>query len=192
VTDRAACVRVIGDFGSSGLDLVIANAGISYGRPDTDNRIDHDMDRRILDTNLYGVLNTFEAALEVMLGARAGHLVAIASASGFAGFPQAPAYSASKAAVLTYCESLATRLRPEGIRVSAMVPGFVDTPLPRGVNPEFDRMPQVLTADEAAREVRRAIARGKELHVFPFTTALSSYLVARMPRRLFRLIFRRR
>ena len=192
VTDRQACKEVIGRFAGGVLDLVVACAGISYGRPDTDNRIHHEIERRIFDTNLYGVLNTFEAALDVMFPSRSGHLVAIASASGFAGFPQAPAYSASKAAVLTYCESLATRLRPEGIAVTAVVPGFVDTPLPRAVNPDFDRMPQVLTAAEAARRIKGAIAGGKELHVFPLSTALSSYIVDRMPRRLFRFLFRRR
>jgi len=192
VTKRSQTKQIITRFAEGKLDLVIASAGINYGKPDIDNQIDHDIEQKIFDVNLYGVLHTFEAALELMFPRKAGHLVAIASGTGFAGFPQAPAYSASKAAVITYCEALSTRLYPEGIKVTTVAPGFVDTPLPRATNPNFDKLPWVLTAQEAAKRIKRAIKKEKELFIFPVPIFIMAYVMNRMPRWLFRFLFRRK
>ncbi len=192
VTDRESTKQVIKQFAEGSLDLVIACAGINYGKPDIGNYIDHDIEQKIFNVNLYGTLHTFEAAIAIMLPKKSGHLVAMSSGSGLAGFPQAPAYSASKAAVLTYCESLYTRLYPEGISVSTMVPGYVDTPLPRATNPEFDKFWFVLSAQEAARRIKHAIEKKKALYIFPFQISILSYIISHMPKWLFRLIFRRK
>ncbi len=192
VTDRSATKHVISQFAEGSLDLVIASAGINYGKPDIDNLIDHEIEQKIFAVNLNGVLHTFEAALQIMLPNKSGHLVAMASGSGFAGFPQAPAYCASKAAVITYCESLATRLYPEGIRITTVAPGYVDTPLPRATNPDFEKFPWVLSAKEAAKRIKRAIEKKKELFIFPFPIYISTYIMHRMPRWIFRSLFRRK
>ena len=114
--------------------------------------------QEILDINVVGLFNTFQPFLPSMCAARGGTLVGIASVAGFRGLPGAGAYCASKAAAMTYLESLRVELRGSGVDVVTICPGYVATPMTEN-NPY--PMPFRLSSDEAARRMVRAIERRK-------------------------------
>lgn len=183
VTDAPALKATAEDFVNrfGPPDLVIANAGVSTG-----TRGEHMEDigklRRVLDVNIAGMGATLAAFAPAMKSARRGTLVGIASVAGFRGIPGSGAYSASKAAAIAWLESLRVELRGSGVSVVCVCPGYVDTPMTR-VN-RF-RMPFLLSADESARRIARAIAARRRLAVVPWQMALVSYLLRAMPGWLF-------
>jgi short-subunit dehydrogenase len=107
-----------------------------------------------------------------------GTLACIASVASFRGLAGNGAYSASKAAARTWCESLRTELYGSGVSVVCVCPGYIDTPLTR-VN-RF-RMPFLLSADEAAPRIARAIAARRRVVVIPWQMALVSVALRLMP-----------
>ena len=183
VTNREELYNAIYDFSPVELDMVIANAGRSVGVKSKTPQFS--VANEIIDINVKGVLNTFDIALEIMLPRKKGHLVATASVAGFMGLPGAGAYSASKAAVLKLCESYSLDLKRHGINVSAIAPGFIDTPLTQKNN---HKMPFLMSAEKAAKLIKRALEKKKVLYVFPFRMKIVVSILDKMPRSLYRLI----
>ena len=179
VTDTHAMAAVAADFGVP--DLVIANAGVSAGTSGEELR-DVEHLRRLLEVNVAGVAITLAAFAPAMRRAGRGTLACIASVAGFRGLAGNGAYSASKAAALTWMESLRTEMHGSGVAVVSICPGCIDTPMTR-VN-RF-RMPFLLPADEAARRIARAIARKPRVAVVPWQMALVSVALRAMPGWLF-------
>jgi hypothetical protein len=168
-------------------DIVIANAGISVGTS-TQHPEDASVFGAILDTNLRGLVHTFQPFLHAMLEAKKGTLVGIASVAGFRGLPGAGAYSASKAGAIAYLESLRVELRGSGVKVITVCPGYVATPM-TARNPY--RMPFMLSVDDAAKRIARAIARGGRFHVIPWQMALTGRLLRVLPRPIYDALFAR-
>jgi NAD(P)-dependent dehydrogenase (short-subunit alcohol dehydrogenase family) len=158
-------------------DLVIANAGVSAGTSGEDLR-DIAHLRRLLEVNVAGVAVTLAAFAPAMRKAGRGTLACIASVAGFRGLAGNGAYSASKAAAITWLESLRVEMHGSGVSVVCICPGYIDTPLTR-VN-RF-RMPFLLPADEAARRIARAIERRPRVAVVPWQMALVSVALRAMP-----------
>ena len=177
VTDRSALARWIETCDAQRpLDLVIANAGISAGTGaggETD-----DQARRILATNLDGVLNTVLPAVAGMRRRGRGQIAIMSSLAGFRGFPGAPAYCASKAAVRAWGESLRGTLHAEGVKVTVICPGFVRSPM-TAVN-RFP-MPFLVDGRRAARIIQRGLARDKARIAFPWPLAWAIWLLAALP-----------
>lgn len=183
VVNREELRSAIMDFSQGDLDIIIANAGRSVGAKSKTPQFS--VANTIIDINVKGVLNTFEIALELMLPKKKGHLVATASVAGFVGLPGAGAYSASKAAVLKLCESYSIDLKRTGISVTAIAPGFIDTPLTQQNN---HKMPFLMSAEKAARLIKRAIEKKKPLYIFPFRMKLVMTILDKMPRSLYRAL----
>jgi short-subunit dehydrogenase len=162
-------------------DLVIASAGIGSG---TDGADLHDVVKlkKMLDINVAGLAATLAAFAPAMREAGGGTLAGIASVAGFRGLAGNGAYCASKSAAITWMESLRAELHGSGVSVVCICPGYIDTPMTR-VN-RF-RMPFLLSADEAARRIARAIAARRRLAVIPWQMALVSVLLRAMPGWLF-------
>lgn len=158
-------------------DLVIANAGISIGTQG-EEFADLAKLRRVLEVNVTGLAATLAAFAPAMRRAGRGTLAGIASVAGFRGLPGSGAYSASKAAAITWLESLRTELHGSGVSVVCICPGYIDTPMTR-VNRY--RMPFLLEADEAARRIARAIAARRRLAVIPWQMAAVSVLLKMIP-----------
>jgi NAD(P)-dependent dehydrogenase (short-subunit alcohol dehydrogenase family) len=179
VTDERAMAAAAESFQAHfGLpDLVIANAGVSAGTSGEDLR-DITHLRRLLEVNVTGVAVTLAAFAPAMRKAGRGTLACIASIAGFRGLAGNGAYSASKAAALTWMESLRTEMHGSGVSVVCICPGYIDTPMTR-VN-RF-RMPFLLPADEAARRIARAIERRPRVAVVPWQMALVSLALRAMP-----------
>ena len=169
----------IGRFGAP--ELVIANAGVNTGTHG-DDLGDVEKLRRLLDVNVTGMAATLAAFAPAMRSAGGGTLAGIASVAGFRGLAGNGAYSASKAAARLWMESLRTELYGSGVSVVCICPGYIDTPLTR-VN-RF-RMPFLISADEAAPKIARAIAARRRLAVIPWQMALVSLALRAMPGWLF-------
>jgi short-subunit dehydrogenase len=179
VTDSAALGAAAKDFIErfGAPDLVIANAGISVGTLG-DDFADVAKLRRVLDVNVAGLAATLSVFAPSMREARRGTLVGIASVAGFRGVPGSGAYSASKAAAITWLESLRVEMHGSGVSVVCICPGYADTPMTR-VNPY--RMPFMLPADESARRIARAIAARRRLAVIPWQMAAVSMVMRLLP-----------
>jgi short-subunit dehydrogenase len=154
------------------LDLVIANAGVSGGT--LKGAESEDQARRIFAINVDGVLNTVFPILPAMLARRRGQIGLMSSLAGYRGFPGAPAYGASKAAVRVWGEALRGDLRPAGIGVSVIMPGFIKSPMTDANN--FP-MPFLMPADSAARIIRRGLEADRARIAFPWQMAFLAWLV---------------
>jgi NAD(P)-dependent dehydrogenase (short-subunit alcohol dehydrogenase family) len=175
--------RVDRDLGS--LDLVIANAGTSRQVRAPLLTVKEALD--IVDVNTRGAIATLVAAIPVMVAQQKGHLVAVTSLAGRRGLPGYGAYSATKAAVSTFLETLRVELAPIGIHVTDVQPGFVDTPLARkGQHPK----PFMWTADRAARHIVRKLARKPAVIAFPAGTTALMQLATALPRFVYDPIIR--
>jgi len=162
--------------GQSPLDLAIANAGISAG---TGSGGESDAQtRRIMAVNVDGVLNTVLPAVALMRPRRHGQIAIMASLAAFRGFPGAPAYCASKAAVRVWGEALRGDLRGQGIGVSVICPGYIETPM-TAVN-TFS-MPLLMSAERATGIIRRGLARGRGRIAFPWPMYAMVRLIAALP-----------
>lgn len=145
------------------LDLLIANAGISAGTGGGGETATQA--RQIFAVNLDGVANTVLPAMELMQPRGRGQIAIISSIAGFIGFPGAPAYCASKAAVRVWGESLRGDLAGSGLRVSVVCPGFIRTPM-TDRNP-FP-MPFLMGPEKAAGIIVSRLARNHARISFPW------------------------
>lgn len=161
------------------IDLLIANAGISGGTGGAVLASSLAASHHIFNTNLNGVLNTVDPVLPRMLERGHGQIALVSSLAGFAAWPGAPAYSASKAAVRFYGDALHARLKPEGIKVTVICPGFVKTRM-TDTNP-FP-MPFLMSAEKAASLIthRLAVSNPPRI-VFPWPTAFVSRALGLLP-----------
>lgn len=179
VRDLAALKAAAADFiAKHGLpDIVVGNAGVSHGTL-TEYEGDVDVFRQIMDTNVNGVVNTFHPFIAPMKARGSGSLVGIASVAGFRGIPGAGAYSASKAATISFCEALRVELRASGVAVTTVCPGYIATPM-TAKNPY--PMPFMISAEEFARRCARVVAARASLAVIPWQMALVGRVLRWMP-----------
>ncbi|MBI3146926.1 MAG: SDR family oxidoreductase [Betaproteobacteria bacterium] len=166
-------------------DIVIANAGISYGTL-TECPEDRAAFAEIFAVNVLGLVHTFQPFLHAMRDRGEGCLAGVASVAGFRGLPGAGAYSASKAAAITYLESLRVELRGSGVSVHTICPGYVDTAMTRS-NPYA--MPFLLSADQAARRIARSLRGGQSFQVLPWQMAVVGWFLRRLPNPVYDRLF---
>ena len=145
-------------------DVVIACAGISIGM-DSAVRADIDVFARLLATNNVGLAATFHPFIAPMVQRGQGRLVGIGSVAGIRGLPGHGAYSASKAGVIAYCESLRGELQSTGVRVVTICPGYIATPL---TAKNRYKMPFLMQPADFAKRAYAAIAKGDSYRVIPW------------------------
>ncbi len=175
-------------------DVVIANAGISVGM-DTQVRQDLEVLEQVMNTNVMGMAATFHPFLHAMKARaaqmahphHAGTLVGIASVAGIRGMPGHAAYCASKAAAISYCESLRGELKPQGFKVVTLAPGYIKTPLTQ--KNKFP-MPFLMSAEDFANAAFQAIQQGASFRVIPTTMAWVARILRILPNALFDRAFK--
>jgi short-subunit dehydrogenase len=161
------------------VDLVIANAGIGGDQVVTGSGGETlAQANRIMATNVQGVMNSIIPLLPTFIARRRGGIIIVSSLAAFIAIPDAPVYSASKAAVRTYGHGLRRLMAPHGIKVTIASPGFIDTPMSASLS---SPRPFLWTAERAARHIARGAARGKPELVFPFGLAALVWLATKLP-----------
>jgi len=151
----------------STIDILIANAGI--GGNDESTRTYHPPSvKKVVDVNLMGAVNAVHSVLPKMLEQGHGQLVAISSLAGFRGLPRSAAYSASKAALTTFFESVRLDVKNKGIDVTIIQPGFIRTPLTAA---RANKMPFLMELDDAIPLFVKAIEKRKKFAAFPWQLA---------------------
>lgn len=163
------------------VDIVIASAGISAGTL-TEQKDDFEVFKAIFETNVLATVATFEPFVLRMKQARAGTLVGIASVAGVRGLSGAGAYSASKSAVTTYCESLRLELKPFDVGVVTIAPGYIKTEM-TAKNPYS--MPFLLDAEVFATRAARAVERQDSYIVIPWQMGLVGKIMRALPNWLY-------
>ncbi len=161
-------------------DLLVANAGV--GTPASATRLDALEAARTMRVNIDGVLFSVAAALPGMLERGRGHLVAVSSPAGWRGLPKSGPYSASKAAVTALMESFRTELKPRGLTVTTVHPGFVATEMT--AKNRF-QMPLLMSSERAATLVANGIERGRTEINFPWPTILFMKMARLLPNFLY-------
>jgi NAD(P)-dependent dehydrogenase (short-subunit alcohol dehydrogenase family) len=164
VTDRATLREAVtGLEGSLGPpDLLIASAGIGSETSALDFKAEAIED--LIRVNLLGVANSIEAVLSGMIERQSGHLVAISSLASYRGLPKMAGYCASKAGVNALLDSLRIELKPVGIAVTTICPGWIRTPLTANVEAA---QPFLMELDDAAGHILGAIRRRLPFYAFP-------------------------
>lgn len=159
------------------VDVLIHNAGVAYvtQAPAPDLAQFEEM----LRVNYLGGVHCVAAVLPGMLARGRGHLVAVSTLGSFRGMPWSAGYSASKAALRTYLESLRPALRRRGVRVTTVYPGFVRTPM--STNLPLAGPMLMVKPETAARRILRAVARGRREVAFPLHEAVFTGVLRRLP-----------
>jgi NADP-dependent 3-hydroxy acid dehydrogenase YdfG len=168
------------DDACGGLDLVVANAGVG-GQTDA-RHFPWEHARQIIDVNVTGAVATLSAVLPRMVERNRGHLVGVSSLASCRGLPQNAAYSASKAFLNTFLESLRVDLQGTRVRVTCIKPGFVKTEMTAGIQ---HVMPFLLEAEPAVELMGRAISRGAAEYGFPWPMDRAVGLAKWVPNFLF-------
>jgi len=168
-------------------EIVIANAGISVGTLGGDER-DLPVLERVWRTNVLGLAATLQPFVEPMRARGSGALVGIASVAGFRGLPGSGAYSSSKAAAISWLESLRVELHGSGVAVCTICPGYVESAM-TAVN-QYP-MPFILPADVAARRMAKVIARRRACTVVPWQMGVVGVVLRHLPTALYDRLFAR-
>jgi short-subunit dehydrogenase len=164
------------------VDLLIANAGVS--RNTLLEPFDVDWVERVIRTNLLGAIYATEGVLPGMRERGRGRIAAISSVAGFQGLPMSAAYSASKAGMTNFFESLRMDLRGSGVYVTVISPGFVKTPL---TDQNRHPMPFLMELEPAVEKMTRAILKKKKSLAFPWPLAFLAMGGRNLPRSVFDL-----
>lgn len=171
---------------AGGADLVIANAGIGEGR--RGERFDPQRVAEVFSVNVIGVSNTVLPFVELMRAQGYGTLAAVASVAGLRALPGSTSYSASKAAVLTFMDSLRMELHGTGVHAMTLCPGFVRTPL---TDKNAFSMPFLMECERACELMVSAIQRRVNTYVFPWQMRVLGAILRYGPEALVRRAARR-
>lgn len=188
VNEQAAMAAFVDGFERAhGIDLLVANAGIMLGRPNDGAVESRSEARSVLSTNLLAAIDTVHLVLPGMQRRRGGEIALMGSLSSLSPLPDAPAYSASKAAVLSYGLALREAVEPLGIRVVVACPGYVATPLlARHRGPR----PGEVAADDAAARIIAGLDRNHGMIGFPWWLFWLARMALLSPEPLRRLVTR--
>jgi NADP-dependent 3-hydroxy acid dehydrogenase YdfG len=149
------------------VDIMIANAGIGGNNKETRN-LEADAVAKVININLLGAVNSVAAVLPNMLELKSGQLVAVSSLAGIRGLPKSAAYSASKAGMTAFFESVRLDVQHKGVAITIIQPGFIKTPLTSG---RASKMPFIMELEEAIPLFLSAIENQRKLAAFPWQLA---------------------
>ena len=145
-----------------GLDLMVFVSGIY--EPMRANNFDLPKAKNIIDLNVLGPMSACEVVFPDFINNQSGGIAIVSSVAGYSGLPKALAYGPSKAAMINFCETLYYDLKPKGISVYMINPGFVATDAT--ANNDF-HMPALITPEKASEYILDGIQAGKfDIH-FP-------------------------
>jgi short-subunit dehydrogenase len=174
VTDREAMRRIAEEIAP--LDIALLNAG-TY-EPLTLDNFRAEIFRSHLEVNVMGTVHCIESVLPDLLRRRAGRIAVVASVTGFVGLPRAEAYGATKAFLISMCDSLRADLDGSGVAVTVINPGYVRSRL---TDQNDFEMPFLMESEDAARIIADGLERGRPEISFPLRMALAMKLLGSAP-----------
>jgi short-subunit dehydrogenase len=182
VTDGEALKSWLLDFDKRfPINLLIANAGIASTLTKHDLNESWEKINEVLNVNLYGVLNTIYPIISLMQSRNYGQIAIVSSLAAYRGMAISPIYCASKAAIKAYGEALRSRLKNNGIQVSVICPGFVQSNM-------SDAYPgnklMMISSEKAAKIIRYGLIKNKACISFPFPINLAIKLLCFLPDKL--------
>jgi short-subunit dehydrogenase len=191
VRDRAAMSAFLLQIdAATPIDCVIASAGVTMVTPAVGAVEDLTKSAELFDVNLNGVMNTLAPIAPLMRRRRAGQIALFGSIAAFAPPPDSPTYAASKAAIVAFALATRALYHRDGVSVSVVCPGFVDTPM---TNSYDSAKPFRISAEDAARRISRGLDQRKAVIAFPWRLYLAARLQQVLPdpvRRQVMLMFR--
>ncbi|HEY0902185.1 MAG TPA: SDR family NAD(P)-dependent oxidoreductase [Micavibrio sp.] len=158
------------------IDLAILNAGILH--TDTYETFNAALLKQQYEVNVFGTAHCLEPLLRVFRARNRGHVAIVASMAGYRGLPRMISYGSSKAALIHMAESLAAETRGTGIRVQVITPGFVNTPMIKGL--DFDK-PMMMDVDSAAEDLIRGLNGGFFEVSFPWAFSWAAKILGLLP-----------
>jgi short-subunit dehydrogenase len=177
--DREALRAWLAALGAEGsIDLAIVNAGVNTNVGPQGAGERWDAVEELLQVNVLAAIATVDALLPAMRARRGGQIALVSSLAAWFGLPRTPSYSASKAALKAYGEAIRGWLAPEGVRVSVVMPGFVESKMCRAFpGPK----PFLWSAGRAARAIKRRLEANPARISFPLPLSLGSWFLAVLP-----------
>ena len=188
VTDEAACAATAAHIASTlgPVDLAILNAGSYF--PTTADDFSVANFRKTVDVNLMGEVNCMGPLAPAMIARHRGHIVLMASLTGYVGLPTAASYGATKAAIISMAQAFKPDFERFGVTISVINPGFVKTP---ATDKNSFPMPFLIGTDKAADHILDGIAANRFEISFPWQMSLLIRLLASLPNSLKFAIARR-
>ncbi|WP_185290487.1 SDR family oxidoreductase [Chryseobacterium lactis] len=173
------------------LDIFIDCAG-SYAE-DVAGRISYDEAEEMLQTNILGTVNCFEAARKAMKDQQKGSIAVIASVSGILEYENSSLYTKTKRSVIQIADAYRRALKPFGISVTTIAPGYIDTQKLRALNGnDLSKKPFLTDVETATRLIAEAIEKQKKLIIFPVKMKWMMKSLALLPSSLLnRIMFRK-
>ena len=180
VTDERACAATAAAIAASlgPVDLAVFNAGSYF--PTTAEDFSVANFRKTVDVNLMGEINCMGPLVPAMVARRSGHIVLMASLTGYVGLPTAASYGATKAALISVAQAFKPDFERFGVTISVINPGFVKTPL---TDKNRFPMPFLISVDAAVDHILRGIARQRFDISFPWQMSFLVRLLAALPDR---------
>ncbi len=179
VRDRAAMAEFLLTFDAAApIDCLIVSAGVTMVTPADGGVEDLTKSAELFDVNWNGAMNALAPIAPLMRRRRAGQIALFGSIAAFAPPPDSASYAASKAALVAFALATRALYRAEGVSVSVICPGFVDTPMTASF---VSWKPSLITAEDAARRIRRGLDRRKALIAFPLPLYLAARLLRWLP-----------
>jgi short-subunit dehydrogenase len=167
------------------VDLFFANAGVTGGTTLDGTLEPSDVSYSLIEVNVLGVFNSVHAILPAMMARQRGHIALIGSLAGYVPLADSPSYCSSKAAVHMYGLALREALHKQGVAVSVVCPGFIETPMSNSLRAV---KPFLMTAEEAADRIASGLAKNRATIAFPFLLALASRIGRCVPASLRRIL----
>lgn len=151
------------------LDLIIANAGVAKSREDPE------FSRTIIETNIVGILNTVEPAIDLMTKRNSGQIAIVSSMAAFRALGGPPGYAGSKAWARLYAEALRGRLARKGVAVNVICPGFVITPMTQQAGKAG------MLSGQAALIIKEGLSKNEGRISFPKRMAFQTWWLSMQP-----------
>jgi short-subunit dehydrogenase len=190
LSTESGCAAVEARLRAAPVDLLVNSAGTTLNRSFVKSTADNE--DRLLWVNVHAVMRLTLAALPVMVERGRGDVINISSVSGFGPVMPGSTYPASKAWVINFSESVARSVRPRGVRVLALCPGYTRTEFHQRAGINMSKTPgwMWLSADDVARDGLRDLRKGKFVSIPNWKYKLAAFGVKHIPHRLVQMASR--
>ena len=183
VRNKKELKSAIDDFSKGNLDLIINSAGIY-----TNNRTTKLTDKEayaMIDINLTGVLNTFEAVRDMMFKNNRGHIAIVSSVAGLLDYSKASVYARTKMTIMGVCETYRAFFRDYNINITTIVPGYIATDKLKSLSEEdISKKPTVLSEEESTNIIIKAIEEKKEKIIYPLSMKILISIITKLPKKV--------